>query len=433
MKYFCVNIRLDKIASDSIFTDHLPLLKRSSNGVTKSLDDSILDRLCSEILPTIHHKIKWFDLEALSMERVLLTIDYPNLHVLSLFNMERDMAVRFLMELHINVKNFTDCLYLLDGRFRQLHTFYVNVDGFVAPLPAIVSKPELIHLRCFSLTCDSKIYFYEESVVPLLHRMSNIEQLSLYLVIDRSYAPSNSFVDGDDLKKDITCYMPNLNNFVFSIHSVIHNLDFSTHLSSNQDIQHTFKDFKDYQIVSYIDYFPNEKTGRCHIYSYPSQMRYYYKLANSFPGGLFKSVRHVFLYDENPFKFEFFIRFAEACPFLKTLVMENESPQNYEQWKKSNVDNQNLPIIKFPHLTLLDLFCTHNDYIEQFLDHTKTCLSNNIRLFVDYDSLQTVTDNFTRDTTRVNCSKVIELSVNHKLVTFKHLHDYFPRAENIKS
>jgi hypothetical protein len=276
------------------------------------------------------------------------------------------------------------------------------------------------------------MYFYEKSVVPLLHRMPNIEQLSLYLIIGRSYAPSNSFVDGNYLKKDITCHMPKLKNFVFSIHSVISDLDFSINLPSNQNIQRTFKDLEDYQIVSYIDYFSNEKTGRCHIYSYPSQMRYFYKLANSFPGGLFKSIQHIFLYDENSFEFEFFIRLAEACPFLKMLVMENESPQNYEQCKKSNIDNENLPIIKFPHLTLLDLFCTHNDYIEQFLDNTKTCLSNNIHLFVEYGSLQTVTDNFTRDTTRINCSKVIKLSVNHQLVTFKHLRDYFPHAENIK-
>jgi hypothetical protein len=89
-----VNIRLDKIASDPIFTDHLSLLKRSSNGVINSLDDSLFDRLYSEILPTIRHKIKWLDLEPLSMERVLLTVDYPNLHVLSLFNIERDLAVR---------------------------------------------------------------------------------------------------------------------------------------------------------------------------------------------------------------------------------------------------------------------------------------------------------------------------------------------------
>jgi hypothetical protein len=32
-----------------------------------------------------------------------------------------------LLELNIKVKTFTDCLYLLDGRFNRLHTFYVDV------------------------------------------------------------------------------------------------------------------------------------------------------------------------------------------------------------------------------------------------------------------------------------------------------------------
>ena len=89
-----VNIRLDKIASDPIFTEHLTLMKRSSNGVIKLLDDSIFDRFYSEILPKIHHKIKWLDVEPLSMERILLAVDYPNLHGLSLFNIERELSLR---------------------------------------------------------------------------------------------------------------------------------------------------------------------------------------------------------------------------------------------------------------------------------------------------------------------------------------------------
>jgi hypothetical protein len=32
-----------------------------------------------------------------------------------------------LLELYVNVTNFTDCLYLLDGRFNQLRTFHVNI------------------------------------------------------------------------------------------------------------------------------------------------------------------------------------------------------------------------------------------------------------------------------------------------------------------
>jgi hypothetical protein len=89
-----INLRFDRIVSDPIFTNHLTLLKRSSNGVIKLLDDRTFDCVYSQILPKIHRKIKWLDLESLSMERVLLSIDYPNLYGLSLFNIERELAVR---------------------------------------------------------------------------------------------------------------------------------------------------------------------------------------------------------------------------------------------------------------------------------------------------------------------------------------------------
>ena len=32
-----------------------------------------------------------------------------------------------LLELHINLDHFTDCLYLLDGRLNQLRTFYTSI------------------------------------------------------------------------------------------------------------------------------------------------------------------------------------------------------------------------------------------------------------------------------------------------------------------
>src|SRR5438874_930798 len=66
-----VNKQLDKIASDPIFTSHLTLMKCSSNGDIYPLGKSILDRFCLQILPKIQHKIKWLDLESLSMKRIL--------------------------------------------------------------------------------------------------------------------------------------------------------------------------------------------------------------------------------------------------------------------------------------------------------------------------------------------------------------------------
>ncbi|CAF5061744.1 unnamed protein product, partial [Rotaria magnacalcarata] len=85
-----VNRRLTQIVSDSTFTNHLAVMKSLPNGHIYPLDDSILDRFCLQILPEIHRKIKWFDLESTSMERVLLATNYPNLTGLSLYNIHEE-------------------------------------------------------------------------------------------------------------------------------------------------------------------------------------------------------------------------------------------------------------------------------------------------------------------------------------------------------
>jgi hypothetical protein len=89
-----VNIRLDKLSSDAMFTEHLTLMKRSTNDIISSLDSSMLDRFCSEILPRINRQIKWLNLESLSMKCILLAADYPNLYGLSLFNIDYETVVR---------------------------------------------------------------------------------------------------------------------------------------------------------------------------------------------------------------------------------------------------------------------------------------------------------------------------------------------------
>jgi len=87
-----VNRRLNKIVHDSIFTSCLTLMKCLPDKSIDSFDDSILDRFCLQILPKIHHKIKWLNLEASSMKRILLVADYPNLCGLGLYNMDDETA-----------------------------------------------------------------------------------------------------------------------------------------------------------------------------------------------------------------------------------------------------------------------------------------------------------------------------------------------------
>ncbi|CAF3482749.1 unnamed protein product [Rotaria sp. Silwood2] len=198
-----VNKRINKIAHDPIFASHLSLLRHCSDHSIDPLNDSMLHRFCSRILPEIHYKIKWLNLESSSMERILLATNYPNLYGLGLYNLDKEtirclfidktllnhkfknqisslivdirenkarrttdniikrvfihilttftnlkylnfgQSLRYerlsfylsppsvicstLLELHVNLQYLADCLYLLDGRFDQLHTLNIHI------------------------------------------------------------------------------------------------------------------------------------------------------------------------------------------------------------------------------------------------------------------------------------------------------------------
>ncbi|CAF4209242.1 unnamed protein product, partial [Rotaria sordida] len=52
-----VNKRLNAIAHDSTFANHLTLLCKQDDLISP-LPDPMLDRFCSQILPSIHYKVK---------------------------------------------------------------------------------------------------------------------------------------------------------------------------------------------------------------------------------------------------------------------------------------------------------------------------------------------------------------------------------------
>ncbi|CAF4056882.1 unnamed protein product [Rotaria sordida] len=455
-----VNQRLNTIVHDPIFTNHLTLLEHSSDHFIHSLTDSMLDQFCLEILPKIKHKIKWLDLEPLSMERILLATNYPCLYGLTLYNIDlrtciyyffdknpltdlfqnqilsltfnmiisfdslpRDLASSNLLELHVTVNNFDDCLYLLDGHFNELRKFHVNISDIHSAQLTINNRENLPNLKCFSLYSNIETSSYDELIVPLLHRMINLEELGLYVKI----CDKNIFVDGHDLKKNIINKLLRLKKIQFYIRSTI-GLN-QINLPSNEDIQYTFEDFHDNHIISYIDYFSDTQQGRCHIYSYPYTLCEYYKITNNFPGGLFKCVSKISLYDERPFQHEFFLRIAQSFPFVKKLSLENMKPRNDKKSKNSEDDNQILPIIEYPHLTTLDLTEAHLDYIELFLLDTKMRLSNNVYLVVIYQALRRVTEKFTRNATRINGEKLHRLSLLGKYRIPKYVKEYFPHTE----
>ncbi|CAF0887525.1 unnamed protein product [Rotaria sordida] len=136
-----------------------------------------------------------------------------------------------LLELHVGVNYFTDILYLCDGRFNQLHTLYVNVYQIQYPNLIIDNTKKRPNLKCFSLYSITETYAYDDLIIPLLHRMSNLEKLYLYLFCEREV-----FIDGSEMKINIINHMPRLNTLTFNIHSSIY-FNNQINLKSNGDIQ----------------------------------------------------------------------------------------------------------------------------------------------------------------------------------------------------
>ena len=89
---FDVNQRLNEILSYPTLINHLNLLKFVSIDYISPLPSPILDRLCLEILPKIHSRIQWLNLEFFSIRRVLLAANYPNLNGLGLYNLKMEDA-----------------------------------------------------------------------------------------------------------------------------------------------------------------------------------------------------------------------------------------------------------------------------------------------------------------------------------------------------
>ncbi|CAF3547437.1 unnamed protein product [Rotaria socialis] len=341
-----VNQRFTRLVHDSIFTNRLTLTKGLDDGLFDRLDNQKLERFCLQILPSIRHRIEWLGVEASSMENILLCTSYLNLYGLGLHGIEENTALRIftdktpltrllqnkitslvidtilsedtfteeclhygssdwdqplfqipatissstLLELHVILETFTDCLYLLDGRFNSLQKLFVDVCRIVSPRIIIDNQKQIPNLKHFLLYSERDTDKYNELIVPLVYRMTNLEELNLHLVV---YCEKR-FIDGYDLKRNIISHLLQLNKFVFNIRSRLP-LNDQAYVSSNEDCQRSFNGFKNNKIISCIDYFPDRKEGQCHIYSYPYPAKYYEYITNNFPDGLFKYVREVSL------------------------------------------------------------------------------------------------------------------------------------------
>ncbi|CAF4595661.1 unnamed protein product, partial [Rotaria magnacalcarata] len=340
-----INQRFTRLVHDSIFTNRLTLTKGVADGLFDRLDNQKRERFRLQILPSIRHKIEWLGVEASSLEDILLCTSYPNLNGLGLHGIEENTVLRiftdetpltrllqdkitslvidtFLSEdaftkecLHYGSSDWDKPLFQIPPTISSstLLELHVILETFTDLSPRIVidNQKQIPSLKHFSLYSERDTDKYNELIVPLVYRMTNLEELNLHLVV---YCEKR-FIGGYDLTRNIISRLLQLNKFVFNIRSRLP-LNDQAYLSSNEDSQRSFNGFKNNKIISCVDYFPDRKEGQCHIYSYPYPAKYYEYITNNFPDGLFKYVREVSLYDERPFEHEFFIKIAKSFPFM---------------------------------------------------------------------------------------------------------------------
>ncbi|CAF4623571.1 unnamed protein product [Rotaria sp. Silwood2] len=255
---------------------------------------------------------------------------------------------------------------------------------------------------------------YDDQIIPLLRRMINLKELTLFLAVLKRYS---TYIDGIQLHDQILIYMPQLNKFTFSINTIVVNRKIKIDLASNEDIQHSFIGKEYRQVGSYVHTRSEDNVGTSHVYSLPYQFQYFLHLNNSFQGDMFDTVRSLTMTDGRPFEHDLFILISKCFPLLQQLYVINYQPQINKQ--HSSV------LITFPHLILLNLVEAHVDYGEQLLCDKNTHLPSLLDLCIEYKSLTIITNNFTNNRIRRNCAKIKKLYVE-KFLRPKNFHQYFP-------
>ncbi|CAF1682706.1 unnamed protein product, partial [Rotaria magnacalcarata] len=319
-----------------------------------------------------------------------------------------------LTNLKIHVEIIDDCLDLLDGSLNCLSTLIIKITQISSTISNTDNITKLPKLKYFSLISYNYTSYYDDLVCPLLHRMINLEELKLYLFVRRF---DSIYIDGIQLHDQILIYMPRLNKFTFSIKTRVVNKNIRINLSSNENIQRSFIGKKYGQVDSYVHTRSTETKGECHIYSFPYEFEYFHDLNISFPGGMFHKVRNLMMVDTRPFEHKLFKLISQDFPFLQHLYIYNDESRKYKE--------DSFPFITFPHLTLLHLQFAHVNYVELFLLKKYTHLPNLLNLYIRYESLAKITNNFTNDVVHLNFDKLKGLHILELFVGSQSFHKYF--------
>ena len=257
---------------------------------------------------------------------------------------------------------------------------------------------------------------YRTHLLPLLRRINKLEQLSLNVCV----GTGDRLIDGNDIHQDILIYMPRLQSFVFHIESTCDAKTLGENFTS-KDIEQTFMNIG-YEQVACVTHYCTSIHMMCHVFSIPYAFDFLHMLGKNFGKMIFTNVTRLALFEYAPFEYEFFFQLAQSFPFLRTLKILN--------WESDRArlkdDIQSISFVEYPSLSKLDVSSAHIIYIEQLLHYSTTHLPRLTELRIKYEDLKIVTNDFTRDATRINCCKIKKLEYSETIEHSDELARYFP-------
>ena len=196
-------------------------------------------------------------------------------------------------------------------------------------------------------------------------------------------------------------------------------------IPSNADVQRSFEENGLGPVESFVECYPVHDRGYYQVYSLPFGFDLFQYVSSGYNRRHdFSRVTKLMIYGYASFEHEHFMNIAEDFPRLVELGICNSSPQKLKNQQRT-IDV--VPVITFPRLKQLILRSSHIDFLEQFLVDRITRLPFLQHLEVCFDDLLTITDNFTNDASRLNCSQVNRFMSYESVARPASFFAYFPR------
>ncbi|CAF1626699.1 unnamed protein product [Rotaria sp. Silwood1] len=91
-----LNKRFNQLVFDPLYIHHLDLRSKTFKKHNSSVDNQVFDQIRTKVLPRIHYKVNKITVTLPFMEFIFNTVDYPQLHSLSIVNFQQETLLQYL-------------------------------------------------------------------------------------------------------------------------------------------------------------------------------------------------------------------------------------------------------------------------------------------------------------------------------------------------